>query len=247
MRGPPIYVVLLLFCACRTRDGGLEQDADLVVPPDANVPVDTLTGEPETAPEVGEPPGITSAPDIAGCSDGSREGFRDFGTWPMIAGCAGAFDQPGVLGAMAERRTCNSLAGNGNSNSLGKNCSVADLCAPSWHVCRGPADVFLHSPGGCESCVLPGELRFFVAAGGASVMGICTADAQVANDIHGCGGLGEPEDATCAPMSRRMGFADCAATGSVWTCGGAGDSLQEALLVRKSGPVQGGVLCCKGD
>ena len=91
------------------------------------------------------------------------------------------------------------------------------------------------------------EQRFFITAVAASSMGVCSPDAQASNDLHGCGGLGEPEDATCAPLSRRMGFADCLGTKGVWSCGGQADSMQEARLVRKTGTTLGGVLCCRGD
>jgi hypothetical protein len=247
VRGLSLALALLFLPACRLRDGGLAQDGESLDPGDvaaeAVPPSDGSEGM-----DVGEPPGVIAAPDIAGCSDGSREGFRSVDIWPDIAGCAGAFDQPGILGAMAKQRTCNSLAGDTNSNVLGIHCSAADLCAPSWHPCRGPADVAVHSPSGdCESCVPAGEQRFFITAVAASSMGVCSPDAQASNDLHGCGGLGEPEDATCAPLSRRMGFADCLGTKGVWSCGGQADSMQEARLVRKTGTTLGGVLCCRGD
>jgi hypothetical protein len=246
VRGVPLALVLLVLPACRLRDGGLGQDG--VSPTTSDVAVEAgMPDDQEEGIDAGEPPGVIAAADIAGCSDGTREGFRDLQLWPDIAGCAGAFDQPGILGELATRRTCNSLAGDTNSNVLGIHCSAADLCAPSWHPCRGGIDVAVHSPSGdCESCVPAGEQRFFIAAVAASAMGVCSPDPQASNDLHGCGGLGEPEDATCSPLSRRMGFADCLASG-VWSCGGPADSMQEARLVRKSGTTKGGVLCCRGD
>jgi hypothetical protein len=247
VRGVPLALALLALPACRLRDGALVQDGASPAPSDVAVEA-AVSGDGNEGTEAGEPPGVTAAPDIAGCSDGSREGFRSFELWPDIAGCAGAFDQPGVLGEMATLRSCSSLAGDTNTNVLGIHCSAADLCAPSWHLCRGGADVAVHSPSGdCESCVPAGEQRFFIAAVAASSMGICSPDPQAGNDLHGCGGLGEPEDATCSPLSRRMGFADCLGTKGVWSCGGQADSTQEARLVRKSGTTLGGVLCCRGD
>ena len=247
VRGVTLALALLLLPACRPRDGGLAQDGASLAPGDVAVeavaPDDAVGGT-----VASEPPGVIAAPDIAGCSDGSREGFRNVEIWPNIAGCAGAFDQPGIIGEMANRRTCNSLAGDTNSNVLGIQCSAADLCAPSWHPCRSGADVAVHSPSGdCESCVPAGEQRFFIAAVAASSMGVCSPDPQASNDLHGCGGLGEPEDATCSPLSRRMGFADCLGTLGVWSCGGQADSMQEARLVRKTATTLGGVLCCRGD
>jgi hypothetical protein len=201
----------------------------------------------QAAIDLGEPPGVTGAPNIVGCSDGTREGFRDYRDWPAIAGCAGAFDHPGVLGGAPDLLpTCDLLAGDTNSNPDGNGCTAADLCAANWHVCRNGDDVANHSPtGDCEGCVPAGETRFFLVASGASPMGICSPDPLAANDLHGCGGLGQPEDQACAPLSRRMGFADCHATSGVWNCGGQVDGLREAEVVTKSGTTLGGVLCCK--
>jgi hypothetical protein len=93
--------------------------------------------------------------------------------------------------------------------------------------------------------VLAGEPRFFLVATGATSTGICTSDRATTNDLHGCGGLGQPESGDCPPLGRRMGFADCLATAKVWSCGTASQSTEEAAVVTKSGPSLGGVLCCK--
>jgi hypothetical protein len=235
---------------CRILQSGLSGEAgatdthhDLAVTVDwPTAPIDT-----QAAIDQGEPLGVSGAPDIVGCSDGRREGFRDPDHWPRVAGCAGAFDQPGVLGGAPDLLpTCGLLGGDTNSRSDGRDCSPADLCAEYWHVCRNGDDVAKHSPtGDCEGCVPAGEKRFFLVAVGASPMGICSPDPQAADDLHGCGGLGEPEDPTCAPLSRRMGFADCLATEGVWKCGGQEDSVREAKVVTKTGTTLGGVLCCK--
>jgi hypothetical protein len=194
--------------------------------------------------DVGESPGLEGPPAIVGCSDGTREGFRDYSTWQSIAGCAGGFAVPCVVAA--PQPTCGLQAGDTSLRPTGVGCGAADLCATGWHVCADAADVKRHSPtGGCEGCVLAGEPRFFLVASGASSMGICSPDPGAANDLHGCGGLGEPESPECSPLTRRMGFADCLATGGVWACGTAEQSLQEAALVTKTGPTLGGVLCCR--
>jgi hypothetical protein len=102
------------------------------------------------------------------------------------------------------------------------------------------------SPSGCEGCTAAGEPRFFAVAGGASTMGICSPEREAANDLHGCGGYGQPESAGCAPLTRRMGFADCLASHGVWSCGNApADSTHEAAIVTKPGIGLGGVLCCR--
>jgi hypothetical protein len=235
---------------CRVLHSGLSGDAGATGYRDLAAAIGKPT-EPIDAQgtiDLGERPGVSSAPNIAGCSDGSREGFRDDPKWPEIwpdiAGCAGAFEQRGVVGDL--QPLCDLLAGDTNSNRDGTNCTAADLCAANWHVCRNGDDVAKHSPtGDCEGCVPAGETRFFLVASGASPMGICSVDPQAVNDLHGCGGLGQPEDQACAPLSRRMGFADCMATNGVWNCGGQADSLREAEVVSKTGTTLGGVLCCK--
>ena len=239
--------------ACRVLSSGVyEQDGgasavdaalayDLAVAAevlDASLPID-----------VGEPPGVAGRPAIVGCADGTREGFRDVANWPDIAGCAGGFDQPGVVGTPDLLPVCNRIAGDTSTNPNGLGCTAADLCAPQWHICRDGVDVAAHSPtGDCESCVPAGEPRFFLVASGASSMGICSPEANETNDLHGCGGLGEPETPWCAPLSRRMDFSDCLATAGAWWCGdgsGTNGNLDEALLVTKPKPDMGGALCCK--
>ena len=249
VRSLPLLLVLVGSTGCRVLTSGLSGDVplsrDAALESDAfQAPADAQTTP--TTIDVGEPPGKSGAPDIVGCSDGTREGFRDYANWKKIAGCAGAFDQPGVLGSPDLQPSCDLLAGDTNSKRDGIGCTAADLCAANWHVCRDGEDVVAHSPtGDCESCVPAGEPRFFLVASGASPMGICSPDSLESNDLHGCGGLGQPEAQGCAPLSRRMGFADCLATNGVWNCGSQNDSLQEAKVVTKSGTTLGGVLCCK--
>jgi hypothetical protein len=243
-------LVATALAGCRVLTTGLAvQEApspgrDTAVGPDAS----DVTG-PDAAPpasDAGEPPGVAGAPLAVGCSDGTREGFRDVAHWPNIAGCAGAFDQPGVIGSPDLLPACELQAGDTSTNPFGVGCSAADLCAQHWHLCRDGADVSQQSPtGGCESCVPAGEPRFFLVAAGASAMGICSPDPQATNDLHGCGGFGQPESDGCAPLVRRMGFADCLATHGVWSCGTASDSLREAAVVTKREITLGGVLCCR--
>ena len=192
-----------------------------------------------------EPPGLAGPPTVVGCSDGTREGFRDCVLWPNIAGCAGGFGHPGVVEPTGPKPMCGLMAGDSSADPWGSKCSAADLCSAGWHVCQDGVDVSNHSPTGCESCVLGNEPRFFLVASGASPTGICTSNPGATNDLHGCGGLGQPESAQCSPLARRMGFADCLATGNVWLCGLAEQSMREAAVVTKSGPTQGGVLCCR--
>ena len=190
-------------------------------------------------------PGDLAPAIVVGCSDGTREGFRDMVNWPDIAGCAGGWQWPGLIDPSTRIPHCLRVAGNDSSNPAGLGCSVADLCAATWHGCLDGPDVASHSPtGGCESAVSPGDDALFVVMAGASPEGVCYSDPSATNDIHGCGSIGEPESDGCPPLDRRMNFDDCAATG-VWLCGTSDDSLLEADVVAKSGPTLGGVLCCK--
>jgi hypothetical protein len=239
-----LVVVASSLAGCRVLTSGLPASgsakADAAVGADA-----TATVRPDGSQaslDVGEAPGVAGA----GCSDGTREGFRNATNWPDIAGCAGAFDQKGVVGTPDLLPVCQLRAGDTSANPKGTGCNAADLCAPRWHLCRNGADVAKHSPSGdCEGCVPAGEPRFFLVASGASSFGVCSPDTREANDLHGCGELGQPESDGCPPLSRRMGFADCLATHGVWSCGSEEDSLQEASLVTKSETNLGGVLCCK--
>jgi len=200
--------------------------------------------------DAGEPADLEPVigfPLIVGCSDGTREGFRDIKNWPNIAGCAGGWRWAGLLAETSRACRCDRVAGNDSPNPEGVDCSASDLCAPTWHTCLDGPDVASHSPTrGCESIVAPGEKAFFIVMAGASPQGVCYPDPSAANDLHGCGSgsIGQSESPGCPPLTRRMGFADCAATG-VWQCGTANDSLREADVVTKSGSSLGGVLCCK--
>jgi hypothetical protein len=244
------WLLAFTLCSgCRILEAGLagEQVAD---PPldAAATALDASTGiDAQPAVDEGEPAGVVGPASVVGCADGTREGFRDVPHWPDIAGCAGAFQHAGLMGTPDLAPTCSRRAGDTGLDVAGTGCTAADLCAPGWHICRGSADVAAHSAsGGCEGAVAIGEPRFFAVAAGASPMGICSPDLTASNDLHGCGGLGQPEAETCAPLSRRMGFADCLATGGVWSCGASdADNLREAAIVTKPGPAMGGVLCCR--
>lgn len=181
-----------------------------------------------------------------GCADGTREGFVSVAHWGNIAGCAGGWTIPGLLSEDARALKCHRAAGNDGLNPPGEGCSVADLCAIGWHVCRDASEVGRQSGSGCESAVVGGPPRFFLVLAGASPQGICSPDRGAMNDLHGCGNLGQPQSAACQPLSRRMTFADCQATG-VWACGAEDDHLSEAAVVTKSGPAFGGALCCRDN
>ena len=154
---------------CQVLTSGTPTEGVVATTPDASVPYDpdgaTLVADAEQAYDVGEPPGVAGPVDVVGCSDGTREGFRDFVTWQTIAGCAGGWEHPGVIGSPELTSACNLNAGDTSTNPNGRGCSAADLCAAHWHVCLDGYDVSQHSPtGDCESCVPAGEPRFFLVA-----------------------------------------------------------------------------------
>ncbi len=167
-------------------------------------------------------------PVVIGCADGTREGFMDFASYPTIAACGGAWDQPGLDGTAAAP-SCGRVAGNHSANKPGVGCRAADLCAAGWHVCRGPADLAARTDS-CGDAVdafyanfgngdfgigalgpllpYPGG-AFFVARG----VGMATCVDAVngvpagATGIFGCGNLGL-DDGRCGDFTRSAG-ADC--------------------------------------
>ena len=168
-----------------------------------------------------------------GCSDGTREGFK---TTEKIAACAGGFDSPGLMSPSR----CANMAGNDSPNSAGKNCSAADLCQISWHVCKTLEELKERAPQGCGDLMAP-AMTFFATAlsgpGGAQC-------GEGSNDLFGCGTLGNPTDSvTCTMLDKTSGDI-CAALGAPWNCGTVASS-NELAEVTKPGSEGGGVLCCK--
>ncbi len=262
-------VILLAGGACRYRahgfvpragdaaadeDGGAEQDLGTTTPPNRPViprpDADPAPSQPQprdgsTGIELGPPPTVTGPPDEIGCADGTRDGYLDLDAWTNIAACAGGWSAPGVTGQDAWTPRCDRAAGNSGANLAGAGCGIADLCAEGWHVCGSPDEVAAASPSDCEGAVPHGHSMFFLIAAGASVQGVCSPDVTAANDLHGCGTLGQPELEGCEPLDRRFGFADCLRSEGGWQCGDASRHLEEANLVTKLGPTLGGVLCCR--
>jgi hypothetical protein len=228
---------------CHVFSPGLSPgDASGYSGPDASVSVPDLPLAEDALTETIGP--VHGLPSNVGCSDGTREGFRDLTVWPSIAGCAGGWQKPGLSISGTPSKPCSGIAGNDSPNPDGIGCGVADLCAPLWHPCEAK-DFASRSRSGCENILPPGEKGFFVAKAGASAEGAC--DLEQDNDLHGCGNLGVPESSLCPPFTRRMGFADCESTNGVWNCGDSKQNTHEAKLVTKPSPDLGGVLCCKDD
>jgi hypothetical protein len=256
---PSRAAALALACAllggCRGLDAGLggggDQPDELPAAADAGDPDGAAPADAPSAPTAGPdlawdpPPGVPGLPADVGCADGTREGFPDPLAWRDVAGCSGAWSVEGLQNAAARVPQCERRAGNSGAKPGGEGCSVADLCAEGWRVCEDTEDVTASSPTGCESASPSDRAVFFIVRGGATVMGVCGPQPGGANDLHGCGNFGRPESATCAPLSRRLGFADCAATGGIWRCGDSMDYLDEGSRAAKSKPALGGALCCR--
>ncbi len=179
-----------------------------------------------------------------GCADGFREAFLDRAAQPNLAGCAGAFNVPGVTTAESLAPACGREAGDDGLNRSGTGCSVEDLCSAGWHVCKTAGEVGARSTtGGCESPD-PASTAFWLTRQAEDPAGEC-APPVVTNNLTGCGNFGQAPVASCTPLLRVLSVADCVPS-AAWYCGnGAEDDQREAAIVTKTGQAEGGVLCCR--
>ena len=219
--------------------------------PDGSVLLlDRDAGAPDAGTSDAGPPDAGCDP---GCADGTREAFRDACHYVLIAACEGAFTVPGVLDAGPR---CGRQAGNNGADPSGQGCSVEDLCADGWHLCRDVPDVTRASSDGCAGAAfLP---AFFVTAqtgpgcgncatgtrtgcGGNTCEADCAPNAETTNDAFGCGGAGGTPQPSCGVLNRFTNNL-CTALSSPWSCGASG--VREAVaLLKGEGP--GGALCCR--
>lgn len=201
---------------------------------------------------------LASYPDIAGCSGGwSVPGIHteNPGTAPAC----------GVQTFDTTTPACGHAAGDDGANPNGTGCDVADLCADGWHVCSSASDILANSPTGCGGATVGSDPPLFFAsrqtgtgcgacATGASVGAECNdascavgcvQTADTANDLFGCGNLGNTGYAgpllDCGPIDR-FSNDQCSGLGAPWVCA---SSYCEAFVVTKSDPSAGGVLCCR--
>ncbi len=145
-----------------------------------------------------------SIPSSSGCSDGTREGFKNAVAYPQIAACSGAWSVPGLHHAGPE---CDRKSGNTGENAPGTGCNVEDLCAEGWHVCLGKDDVKGRSVNGCTGILQDNDAPYFFAARTSSSGSFnCTPDTVGSSttntdDFFGCGNMGCPATKeTCAPL-----------------------------------------------
>jgi len=181
----------------------------------------------------------TGDSETVGCADGEREGFVDLDAYPDIAGCSGGWDVPGVLNTTEP--ACDLGAGDDGPDPAGTGCTVADLCAAGWHVCATAGEVDDLSPNGCVGSVDGLGINLFFATRQSGPGQSTCGDG--ANDFHGCGNIGAGGvDPGCAPLDRTSDNL-CEGLPPPWSC--PGDVFMEANQVVKSGPANGGVLCCR--
>ncbi len=188
--------------------------------------------------DAGPADAIVVAPDI-GCADGVRDGFADLATFPSIAACSGAWVIPGIGAAANSDPKCATSGNDRPTNGVG--CAAANLCAPSWHICTNAADVAAHLPSG-QTCAAITTNDFFATNQGSEASGVCSATG--ANDLFGCGELGNAASATCAPLDAASGNACAAISSAGWSCGGTPAATTERTSVAKPMLTGGGVLCC---
>ncbi len=191
----------------------------------------------------------TGIPPTAGCSDGTREAFGDAMRFSAIAACSGGFAIAGTASGGSAMPQCNRNAGNTSSNPAGAGCSIEDLCAAGWHVCRSQGDVAMSLPMGTTTCATSDAIAmgFWLTRQTTNLMFQCTGTTGSQNNVVGCsaGNMGRLADMTCPPLTHTMTFVECNAL-APWQC----DPTQpdrEALTISKSGPGAGGVMCCIGN
>jgi len=190
-------------------------------------------------------------PATTGCADGTREAFTDEARFPSIAGCAGGWSVPGLLTEASMAPGCARAAGNDGSNRMGTACTVEDLCADGWHVCRGASELTLMAVTCRDAGIAPasaggsGAMFFATRQRGTAPTG-CSPDATTgSNNLHGCGNFGRAEDPGCAPPLDRQIENTACATNPPWSCNDAASIMTEAMVATKSGAAAGGVLCCR--
>jgi hypothetical protein len=191
-----------------------------------------------------------AAPATNGCSDGTREAFVDAVRFPSVAGCSGGWSVPGLLTERSMAPACARTAGNDSTNPSGTGCTVEDLCADGWHVCRDASELTLAGvtcqDAGIGPVTAGGGAAFFATRQRGTAPTGCSPGATTgSNNLHGCGNFGRVEDPGCAPPFDRQIESTVCAANPPWACSDATSIMNEATVVTKSGSEAGGVLCCR--
>lgn len=186
---------------------------------------------------------------LVGCADGAREAFANTTRFPNIAGCAGGWTILGVLTPASLLPACAFTAGDDGMNPNGVGCSVADLCAPGWHVCGGAIELdamnVTCAQAGIAGVNAAAGPQFFITRQRGEQATACTPDDAVGvNNVHGCGNFGLAEDPACTPLDRQLSHTECD-DNAPWSCNDPNSMTDEALVVVKRGAAAGGALCCR--
>jgi hypothetical protein len=165
----------------------------------------------------------TEGPPPSGCSDGTRESFKDTAQFPTIAGCGAAWGETSMR-APATGVAC--------GNDLGTCSAPADACATGWHVCGappyGPQDISGRiSVDGCLG--QPGE---FAAALGDQTCDPCTPSTPGAGAAC-CGSACIQQNGSCIYPSQTAWFG---------VIGGHTNLCGDIIAMD---PASRGALCCK--
>jgi hypothetical protein len=227
--------------------GGLSGDDGPVAPEGGagGAPIDVLNGTDAGPDALDGAPGDVGFPSPIGCADGTREGYLDLAAHPRIAACAGGWEVAGLILPVTRAPLCDRQGGNSGPLPDGFGCTAADLCADGWHVCETAGEV-ASLAGDCTDA-FPAAVTdptFYVTRQRA-LANLCEPDNEAgANNLHGCGnaGIGSPDDASCAPLTRMVTGADCTEN-PPWSCMAA--AVLELDAVTKRGSSGGGVLCCQ--
>lgn len=190
-------------------------------------------------------------PKISGCSDGSREWFKDPSTYPNIAGCAGAFSVPGLIqhdGTPIEPM-CDRQAGNSAMSKDGLGCSAVDLCEPGWKICDSTSEILSSSSGRfCDTSrhlQLPSGSFFASAASFSVLTKHCLTNLPTENSIPGCGNL---NNGNLCGLFQHFAFnshISCDNLPLGWNCSLVGSFSSPLFNISKSFTDTGGVLCCR--
>jgi hypothetical protein len=163
---------------------------------------------------------------VAGCSDGTREGFAKTGstkcdfTYKDIAGCQAVWSP-----AMSLRTTETGVA---CGNSIGA-CKVpADACAPGWHICMGKG--------------YPGDIKTRITRQQCMSADSGTNAFMAASDAQGNVPLGCACWGSCGPACCGLGCSVCNYCSGIWP---ADTPMISANCSSVASAGTNGVLCCK--
>lgn len=219
--------------------------------------------------------GARADPSVAGCADGTREGFTDVVAYADIAACDGGWDIPGVnlfnpaMPSACPGTTvyntlvpaCGRQGGNDGANPGGAGCNVADICADGWEVCTGAAQVMAATGGEGTSAIDGISGKFWTtrqSSNGCNKCALGTSTASNCNSAscaNGClqtealsndlYGGGGAGNTVSCGGLNRASGNNCDATASQGFSCSSFRGLCEVYTMTHPTPSGGGVLCCR--